>query len=485
MDITPFFPALRAQLAAQGQRVCHSLHQMDFPPLLQQLRLLLPPELLAGAAEGPNSRERIFSLRLTLECFLWQMLKPRTACREVVRAVQALFESSGLGSVDEGTAAYVQARQRLPVERLEKALAHTARTADRRVGPQGRIQGRPVKVADCSTTQLPDTKKNQARYPQPSSQKPGCGFPLLKFLVLFSLSSGAILRVAMAHWKNHDLRLLHGLWEALEKGDVLLGDRAYGEYLTLAALPARGVDVVARLHGARRVDFRKALKRLGRHDGLFQWRKGYQQSEILSVKEWRRVPEQITVRLLRFDAVIRRRKRRITLVTTLLDPVAYPASQLIGLYARRWHLELALRHLKTTMGMELLRCQSPDMTEKELFAYLVAYNLIRCLMAQAVAQAGVEMERLSFKGTVDAVRQFAPAFHGARSKAQRQQIWRELVRTITRDLVPLRPNRQEPRAVKRRPKAYQLLNKPRHTFKEVPHRCRYYNKNTLRNRGLI
>ena len=142
------------------------------------------------------------------------MLKPRTACREVVRAVQALFESAGQGSVEEGPAGYVQARQRLPVERLEKALAHTARTADRRVGPQGQLNGRPVKVADCSTTQLPDTKKNQQRYPQPSSQKLGCGFPLIKFLVLFSLSSGAILRVAMAHWKNHDLRLLHGLWEA-------------------------------------------------------------------------------------------------------------------------------------------------------------------------------------------------------------------------------------------------------------------------------
>ncbi len=476
MIVTPFFPALRAQLAAQGQRVSQSLRQLDFPPLLQHLRQLIPAELVAASEDGPNSRDRIFNLRLTFECFLWQMLKPRTPCREVVRAVQALFQSRGQGQVDEGTAAYVQARQRLPRERLEKALAHTAHTADRRVGDQGRLNGRPVKVADCSTTQLPDTKKNQKRYPQPSSQKPGCGFPLIKFLVLFNLSSGAILRVTLAHWKNHDLRLLHGLWNALEKGDILLGDRAYGEYLTLAALPARGVDVVARMHGARRVDFRQAIKRSGRHDGLFRWEKGYQQSEILSSQQWSQVPAQISVRLLRFDAVIRRRKKRITLVTTLLDPVTYPAHELIGLYARRWHLELALRHLKTTMGMELLRCQTPDMAEKELLAYLVAYNLIRCLMAQAVAQAGVQMDRLSFKGTVDAVRQYTPAIHKARSKAQRQSLCHELLQTIIRDLVPLRPHRQEPRAVKRRPKAYQLLNKPRHLFQEVPHRCRYYKK---------
>jgi hypothetical protein len=211
---------------------------------------------------------------------------------------------------------------------LEKALIHTAQIADRRVGAQGLLNGRPVKVADCSTTQLPDTKKNPKRYPQPSSQKPGCGFPLLKFLVLFSLSSGAILRVAMGSWKNHDLRLLHGLLGALQKGDILLGDRAYGEYLTLASLPQRGVDVLARLHGGRRADFRKAKKRLARHDGWFEWRKGYQQSGLLSAKQWSQIPEEILVRIIRFDAVVRRRKKRIILVTTLLDPLAYPAIHL-------------------------------------------------------------------------------------------------------------------------------------------------------------
>jgi hypothetical protein len=340
-------------------------------------------------------------------------------------------------------------------------------------------------VVDCSTTQLPDTPKNQKRYPQPSSQKPGCGFPLIKFLVLFSLSSGAILRVATGHWRNHDLRLLHGLWAALEQGDILLGDRAYGEYLTLAALPARGIDVVARLHGARRVDFRKATRRLGHHDGLFQWRKGGQPSEILSLRAWRRVPGTITVRILRFEAVIRRRKKPVTLVTTLLDAQAYPAQELIALYARRWHLELALRHLKTTMGMELLRCQTPDMAQKELLAYLVAYNLIRCLMAEAVASASVAMERLSFRGTLDAVRQFTPLMQRQRTNKGRQQILRALIRTLLGDRVPFRPRRQEPRALKRRPKAYQLLNKPRHQFKEVPHRCRYYKTKPSTNRCLI
>jgi len=478
---TPFFPALRAQLAALGQRTVQSLRQLDFPPLAEKLRALLPPQLLAAEDEGSGSRERIYSLRLTFECFVWQMLKPQTACREVVRAVQALFTSVDKGAVDDKTSAYIQARQRLPTERLEKALAATAATADRRVPDQGQLNGRPVKVVDCSTTQLPDTAENQARYPQPSSQQAGCGFPLLKFLVLFSLGSGALLKVVMDHWKNHDLRLWHRAWEFLCKGDILLGDRAYADYVTLACLPRQAVDVVARLSRTRKVDFRRTHKRLGRQDALFVWNKGCQQSDILSAQEWRDVPEQITVRILRFDAMIRGRKQRVTLVTTLLDSVAYPAEQLIALYARRWNLELALRHLKTTMGMEALRCLSPAMVEKELLAYLLAYNLVRCLMAEAVALAGVEMERLSFKGTLDAIRQYTAAIAGARSQRKRQQLWEDLVANLVRDLVPLRPGRKEPRAVKRRPKPYPLLNKPRHQYKETPHRSRYRKAQILKN----
>jgi hypothetical protein len=391
----------------------------------------------------------------------------------------------GLRAVDEGTSAFIQARQRLPPERLERALQATALVADRRVGEQGRLNGRPVKVADCSTTQLPDTPKNQQRYPQPSAQKPGCGFPVLKFLVLFSLSSGAILRVAMGTWRNHDVRLLHGLWEALQKGDILLGDRAYGDYLTMASLPQQGVDAVARLHGGRKVDYRKALKRLGRHDGLFEWLKPRECSKLLTRGQWAKVPEKIVVRIICFDAVIRGRKQRVRLVTTLLDPLAYPAEKLAALYARRWHLELALRHLKTSMGMEVLRCQSPAMAEKELLAYLVAYNLIRCLMAEAVALAGAEMERLSFKGSVDAVRQYTSAIQSQRGQKARRELWLQLLAAIARDQVPLRPDRNEPRAVKRRPKPYQLLNKPRHRFKEVRHRCRYRKNQTSKNRALI
>jgi hypothetical protein len=402
----------------------------------------------------------------------------------VVRQVQALFRLAGKGLIDEGDSAYVQARQRLPRERLEKALHLTARAADRRVGCGGQLQGRPVKVADGSSTQMADTAQNQKAYPQHSTQKPGCGFPLMKFVVLFSLCSGAVLNVMLGNLHCHDLRLLRALWEELKKGDILLGDRAYGEYATLAGLPQQGVDVVARLHHARKVDFRKA-RRLAKNDGLFVWKKGCQQSQILSASEWALLPAQITVRIIRFTATIRGfRSRRVTLVTTLLDAELYPAQQLAALYARRWRLELCLRDLKTTMGMEQLRCKTPEMAEKELLAYLVAHNLVRCVIAEAVARYQVDLERVSFKGSVDALRQYSDAIAKARNQKMRRQLWEDLLLNLARDLVRYRPERREPRAVKRRPKPYPLLNKPRHQFVEISHRSRYWKGRPRNFRGL-
>jgi hypothetical protein len=472
--ITPFFPPFRSRLTALGRRTTHLLRQATLAQLQQHLGDYLPPGLLSQEEKGPNSRDRVFNLRLSFECFVWQMLKPRTSCREVTRQVQALLRLAGRGLIDEDDSAYVQARQRLPKERFEKALTATAQVADRRVGQGGQLQGRPVKVVDGSTTQLADTPENQKQYPQPSTQKRGCGFPVMKFLVLFSLTSGAVLNVVMRSLREHDLRLLRELWDRLKKGDIVLGDRAYGEYTTLASLPQQGVDVVARLHQRRKVDFRKA-KRLGKKDGLFVWTKGYQQSEILSATEWALLPAQITVRILRFTATIRGfRGRRITLVTTLLDPKLYPPEELAALYQRRWRLELCLRDLKTMMGMEELRCKSPEMAQKELLAYLVAHNLVRCVIAEAVAAHGVDLERVSFKGTVDTLRQYSDAIGKARNQKMRRQLWDDLLLNLARDLVPLRSGRTEPRAVKRRPKPYPLLNKPRHRFKEALHRNRYW-----------
>ncbi|MCW5555416.1 MAG: IS4 family transposase [Verrucomicrobiae bacterium] len=467
---TPFFPAFRARLAARGRRTTGPLRQTTLRQLAAHLADLIPLHLLSTADEGPNSRERLFTLRLTCECFVWQMLKPRTACREVVRQVQALACLHGREAAAENASAYIQARQRLPQECLERVLAATAQAAERRAASSPRLQGRPVKVVDGSSVQLPDTPANQKAYPQPSGQKPGCGFPVLKLGVLFSLASGALLDVVMGHLHQHDLRLFHRLWEALKAGDILLGDRAYGDYVTLAGLPRQGVDVVARLHQACKVYFRRA-KRLGHHDGVFTWRKGCMQSTILTPAQWAALPDQIQVRILRFTAACRGfRTQPITLVTTLLDAELYPAAELIALYLRRWRIELGLRDVKTTLGLEQLRCQSPAMVRKELLAGLIAHNLIRCVLAEAAQVYEAELERLSFKGAVDALRQYSAVIAQARTHRLKRKLWENLLRTLAGDRVPLRPGRTEPRAVKRRPKPFPLLNRPRRQFVELPHR---------------
>ncbi len=484
MRDTPFFPAFRARLAALGRSSFHSLRQSTLAQFQEQIRNLIPTQLLSQQEAGPNSRDRCFNMRFTFECFVWQMLKPRTACREVVRQVQALLRLQGQAPIDEDDSAYVQARQRLPKQKMLAVLRALAQRAAQRITPSAAFQGRAVKVVDGSTTQLADTNKNQKGYPQPTTQKAGCGFPVMKFVVLFCLNTGAILEVMMGSLRSHDLRLFRRLWNTLRKGDIILGDRGFGNYATLAALPLKGVDVVARLHAMRKVDFRKA-KRLSKNDGLFEWTKLNIQSPLFTAQQWKRLPAEIIVRIIRFTADIRGfRSRRITLVTTLLDAQLYPGQELARLYKRRWRLELCLRDLKTTLGMEQLRCQSPQMAQKELLAYLIAHNLIRCVMAEAACTYQADLERLSFKGTVDGVRQYSVAIAQARSKRMRRQLWDDLLVNLVRDQVPERPDRREPRAVKRRPKAYPLLNRPRRKFVEISHRNRYWKGRPRNYRGL-
>ena len=300
---------------------------------------------------------------------------------------------------------------------------------------------RPVKVVDGSTTQLPDTARNQRRYPQPTGQKPGCGFPMMRFVALLSLKSGVILKVMMDSLRSHDLRLFRRLWDYLQIGDIVLGDRAFGEYSTLAQLPQRGVDVVARLHQKRQVDFRKA-QQLAKGDGLFIWTKGCQQSNLSTARQWQEMPTQITVRIIRFAATLRGfRNRRVTLVTTLLDPAALSGPSRSSRSTRAaGPLELCFRDLKTTMGMERCAVNRRKWLEKELLAYLVAHNLVRCVMAEAVARYPVELERISFKGTSMPSASTAPPSLRPPTANCAGNLWEDLLLNLARDLVPLRPN---------------------------------------------
>ena len=466
---TPFFPAFRPRLAALGRRV-HHLRQQSLAHLEQLIGPWLPPGLLSQSDEGPNSRDRIYNLRRTFFAFLYQVLNPECPCREIVRQVQALFGLQGQGPVDEGTSAYCQARKRLPLDTLQRLRVTLAAVAQK-TAPLW--HGLRVILIDGTTLSLPDTPKNQRAYPQAGGQKPGCGFPLMKLVGLFSLASGVLLDYSKGNKHHHELRLLQSLLDQFKAGDLAVADRGFSSYGLLGLLFHRQVACLFRLHQARPADLRRG-KRLGKNDRLVVWHKPKQKPRWLPWSCWKQIPGELTLRVLRFKLCPRGyRSQSVTLVTTLLDPQKYPAQDLAELYARRWHIELWFRQIKTSMGMEVLRCKSPQMGHKELEMFLIAYNFIRCLMAQAAALHELPLERVSFKGTVDSVRQFSIAIAQARSQKKQNQLIAQLLEVIARDPVPERPGRREPRAVKRRPKPYQLLNRPRHLMKELQHRSKY------------
>ena len=470
---TPLFPDLPPNFGG-FHRCLERFRQVSLSRFEHILGSFLPSHLLSQADDGPNSRERIFTVRRTFWGVLFQVLTPNTSCREVALQLRALLGLQGEKRIRTSSGAYCQARARLPLEPFERALHHSAQAAEERAGRHGHLAGRPVKVVDATSVKLPDTEANQRRYPQPRTQKPGCGFPVMKMAALFSLTSGAILAVVREslHW--HDVRLFRRLWSWLTEGDIVLADRAFADFVSLAQLPARGIDLIARLHQARKLDFRKCLRRLGPYDAVFRWNRPWARPRYLTKKEFKRLPASIEVRILR--GRIQRagfRTKTVYLVTTLLDANTYSAAELSGLYLRRWRLELCFRDLKTTMRMEELRCRTPAMVHKESLAFLIAHNLLRAVMAEAASVHGVRLERISFKGTVDAVRQFGIARAQARNNQQRLRLDEELLRVLAEDLVPDRPGRREPRAVKRRPKPFPLLTSPRHQYNELKHRSRY------------
>lgn len=471
---TPFFPHWRARLAAFGPRA-QALRAQPLPHLEKLFSPILPAGLLAQAPSGDNSRERFYPLRCTFWAFLWQALNPGAPCREAARQIQALFCAAGqAGPVDPEGSAYCTARKRLPLDILQRARTAAADHAEKLLPQdQQRWRGWRPKVVDGSTLSLADTPANQRAYPQSQSQKPGCGFPLLKLTGLFSLASGALLGYAKGNKHLAELPLLFRLRQLFASGDLLLGDRGFCSYVLMALLEMMGVACLFRLHQARPHDLRGGI-RLGKKDRLLVWHKPPQKPRYLPKALWQRIPEELIVRVLRVQVRIPGfRTKTVTLVTTLSDAQDYPADELAALYLRRWRIELWWRHLKISLGMGELRCHSPAMIHKELEMYLTGYNLIRCLMAEAAARHGQPVEQLSFKGSVDAVRQYSPLISQARSGKKQRRLIQDLLRLLALDLVPDRPGRREPRAVKRRPKPYQWLTKPRRSFREISHRNDY------------
>ena len=439
---------------------------------LGRVREIFAPGLDLPADFGAPQRKRLLPPAATFFLFLAQVLSADGSCRETILGFLAeLFDQEGK-TASPNTAAYCKARARLPIEEIKGV----ARGSAHRVEAQGEPwlwKERRVRVADGTGVSMPDTPANQRAWPQSSKGKPGCSFPVMKLVGLFCLATGALIDIAYGSLAVHEATLMRTLWPLLAAGDVLLADRGFCSFADFFLLAKMGVDCVMRKNARRKNS--AVIKTLGPNDRIVEWRKAGVKPKWMDEQTWRELPESMMVREVKVNVDVPGfRTQVVWVVTTLLDHKKYSAADLAGLYRRRWRVEICFRDIKIAMGMDVLRCKTPAMVEKELWMRVIAYNLIRGLMVEAAREHGANPERLSFKGTVAALRQWSPLLaQTATGSEERSLLYAALLHYISRDKVPLRPNRVEPRARKRRPKNYQLLNKPRREFKEIMHRNKY------------
>lgn len=434
------------QHARQIGRNAKQIQAVDF------FNLLTGPELLEVTESLlPEHRERLYPPTLALSMFMGQALSQDGSCQKAVDSWAAQRAAEGLSVHSVNTGAYCKARQRLPIEMVSTLSRYTAQQLSARAQAGWRWRGRNVKLVDGTGILMPDTTANQARYPQLSSQAVGVGSPLARLVGVICLSTGAVIDAAMGPFTGKgtgELGLLRRLQAAFCPGDVMLADALYCNYFLIAALQAAGVDVLFAQNGARITDFRRG-ERLGARDHRVRWPKPTVRPEWMSREHYAALPEELLLREVQVGKKI--------LVTTFLSRRSVSKAALGQLFRQRWHVELDLRAIKTTLQMAELSCTTPQMNEKEVWVHFLAYNLIRLLMAQAAAKAGVHPRTLSFKHTVQLWGEWI-----ARGLSHRTSASIDLLFTLIGQLrVGRRPGRIEPRARKRRPKPYPWLKVPR------------------------
>jgi Transposase DDE domain len=417
----------------------------------------------ALAEEKLEFRMRIYTPVVTLWTFLTQAIDRDQSCRQAVSRLIAFLVSQGQPAVSPDTGNYCKARKRLPLSFIIRLVRWVGDALRQKASPTWLWKGRRVFLVDGSTASMPDTPSNQKAFPQPRSQKPGLGFPIARYLGIICLATGAVLDVALGPYKGKksgETSLLRTLLDRLQKGDVLVGDRVFASYFGVAELTRRGVDGVFRMHQRRKFDFRRG-RCLGFEDHQVLWRRPERRPDWMDETTYEQMPSEMWVRELRFRVQQPGyRVRSIVLVTTLLDPVEYTKEELAELFLCRWNIELDMRSIKVVMQMDVLRCKSPDLVEKEIWVHMLAYNIIRTFMATAAIKNGVKPRELSFTGTMQAIAAFRDSFRHA-DPQRRAQLWDAILVVIAYDRVGDRPGRVEPRCKKRRPKPYRQLNVPR------------------------
>lgn len=407
----------------------------------------------------------LYTPAVTVWVFVSQCLSADHSCRDAVARLAAWRVTKGLSPCSAETGGYCIARSHLPEEACRHLVRRTGRELENEAPAEWLWRNRRVRVVDGSTITMPDTPENQAAYPQLKSQKRGCGFPIARILVVFSLSVGTVLEAAISQYEgkltgeNSLFRRLHDL---LAAGDVVLADRYFSGWFDMALLDFRGVDVVVRKHQLRATDFRRGV-RLGKDDQLVRWSKP-QRPAWMSPAEHAALPDQLVLREVRIRVRQRGfRTKSLVVVTTLTEATEYAASELAELYRRRWQAELNLRSLKAVLQMDQLRCKTPHRVRNEFYMHLLGYNLIRRAMALAALSAAVAPWQVSFKGTLQTLNQFLPLLGAAMPVAAGCDA---LINCIAAHAVGNRPDRYEPRLVKRRPKKYKHLREPRENYRK-------------------
>lgn len=399
----------------------------------------------------PDHRERIFTPTFTLHVFNRQVMGLNKSCRGALMEVLPEYLIRTRSSFSTNTGAYCKARQRLPESFISDMTKASGEYLQNIASKSFKWKNREVKIVDGTTVSMPDTSENQEQYPQNPAQKKNLGFPITRLTAIISLSSGAVLNIAIGDYFSSEHGLLRGMLDELSEGDILLGDRYYCSYFLLAHLQKLNIDAVFKINANRKIDFRKG-QCLGYHDHIVAWEKN-QRPTWMDKKTYDELPCVIYMREIK--------KGNNIIVTTLFDANKYPKNELIELYAQRWQIELDLRSIKEVMGMSILRCKTPAMIRKEIWMHILVYNLIRLILMQCALIHKICPRNLSFTAALQAIPPFYKVMKINKAKEIRQILYQHLLLAIVQHPIGNRPGRVEPREIKRRPKTYKLLLKPR------------------------
>jgi Transposase DDE domain len=425
---------------------------------------ILDPAMVerALAAERVRYNACTYTPPVTLCAFLSQVLDPDHSCRAAVARLIVWLAVNHLKACSPDTNSYCEARQRLPLGVVTRLVRGTACEIDGQAPEPWLWKGRRVTMVDGTTASMPDTEENQREFPQSPSQAKGLGFPIARVVALISLATGVVRDPATGPYvgkEKGETALFRALWGGLEPGEIVLGDRYFSSYFGIAGLKGRGVDGLFRMHQRRKCDFRRG-RRLGVEDHVVGWTKP-DQPDWMDDETYARMPERLTMRELRVKVHVPGcRVDEPVLVTTLRDGGSYTKAEVADLFLRRWGIELDLRSIKCHLGMDILRCKTPEMVRKEIWMHMLAYDLIRGVMARAAEEHDEEPRHLSFKGALQTMTAFQGALRGA-SSGERAHLIGEMLRAIAHHRVADRPGRAEPRAKKRRPKPTRYLMEPR------------------------